>query len=178
MTKKRGHYFIFLFSFVFLCSALCIYMGQGQDIIRPRLENSRVYRMGVPADRHWVSTGFDVERGEVIHFMADGTISLQKGNPKAYCDPNGYNLKTMQQPIEDKNIGSLIGRVILLISIEEDEETGEEIRNEIIKEFYIGGETEVAMPLDGELQLGINELVVEDNEGAFQVRMYLVDERL
>jgi hypothetical protein len=177
MTKKRIHYFIFHFYFVFLCGVFCVYMVQGQDIKRPRLEKNRIYRMGVPADRHWVGTGFDVERGEVIHFMADGTISLQKGNPKAYCDPNGYNLKTMQQPIVDENIGSLIGRVILLISIEEDEETGEEIRNEIIKEFYIGGETEIAMPLGGELQLGINELVVEDNEGTFQVRMYLIDEQ-
>ena len=177
MIKKRRRYFIFRFSFVFLCSAFCVYLVQGQDIKRPRLENNRIYRMGVPADRHWVSTGFDVKRGEVIHFTADGTISLQKGNPKAYCDPNGYNLKTMQQPIVEENIGSLIGRVVLLISIEEDEETGEEIRNEIIKEFYIGGEKEIAMPIWGELQLGINELVVEDNEGTFQVRMYLADKR-
>jgi len=177
MTEEKRHPFLFLLSFVSLCTALCIYAVQGQDIKRPRLENNRVYRTGVPSDRHWVSTGFDVERGEVIRFRADGTISLQKGNPKAYCDPEGYNLRTMQQPIGDKNIGSLIGRVVLLISIEEDEKTGEEIRNEIIKEFYIGGESEVAMPIGGELQLGINELVVEDNEGTFQVRMYLVNGR-
>ncbi len=177
MTEEKRHPFIFLFSFVFFCIVFCICAVQGQDIKRPRLENNRIYRIGVQADQHWVSTGFDVERGEVIHFKADGTISLQKGNPKACCDPDGYNLRTMQQPIADKNIGSLIGRIVLLISIEEDEETGEEIRNEIIKEFYIGTETEIAMPLRGELQLGVNELVVEDNEGSFQVRMYLVDER-
>lgn len=164
---------IFVFGAIFYC--IDAFTSQDQDIVRPRLEENKVYRIEIPANRHWVSTGFDVENGETIYFSAEGTISLQKGNPRAYCDPNGYDLKTMQQPITDKNIGSLIGRVVLLISIEEDEETGEEIRNEIIKEFYIGKNNEVVMPIEGELQLGINELVVEDNEGSFKAYMRLID---
>ncbi|MFW6123714.1 MAG: hypothetical protein ACOC5G_00670 [Acidobacteriota bacterium] len=170
MTKR------IIFFLIFVAVFICIYLDPGQDIKRPRLEKNRVYSIEIPANRHWVSTGFDVEKGDIIYFRAEGTISLQRGNPKAYCDPNGYNLKTMQQPITDKNLGALIGRVVLLISVEEDEETGEETRNEIIKEFYIGENSKVVMPIQGELQLGINELVVEDNEGSFQVFTRLIEE--
>ncbi len=171
---KRKSLFSFLFTLLSCASGVLFLLGQDRE--RPRLEENKIYRIEVPADRHWVSTGLDVEKRERIFFSAEGTVSLQKGNPRAYCDPDGYNLKTMQQPITDKNIGALIGRIVLLISIEEDEETGEEIRNEIIKEFFIGSKNEVEMPLGGELQLGINELVVEDNEGAFTVNMHLSGE--
>ncbi|MBD3413605.1 MAG: hypothetical protein GF421_04135 [Candidatus Aminicenantes bacterium] len=165
---------------IFLISG-CFFIGlwafQELEIQRPRLESNRIYWLEVNADSHWMSTGYDVEKGDIIDFNAEGTISLQQGNPKAYCDPDGYNLMTMQQPITDQNLGALIGRVVLLISIEEDEETGEEVRNEIIKEFYIGKRNQIMMPIGGELQLGINELVVEDNEGSFQVKMRSIDER-
>jgi hypothetical protein len=176
MTENRMHFLIFVTFFVYGIIFLCVHPVRGQDIKRPKLKKTKVYSTEIPANQHWISTGFNVEKGETIYFRAEGTVSLQKGNPKAYCDPNGYNLKTMQQPITDKNLGALIGRVVLLISIEEDEETGEEIRNEIIKEFYIGDSSEVVMPIQGELQLGINELVVEDNEGSFQVFMRLIEE--
>jgi hypothetical protein len=175
MSKKRSGSIIFLIVFVFFSGIFCLDAFQNQDRKRPRIENNQIYWIQVPADHHWVDTGFDVERGEIIYFKAEGTLSLQKGNPKAYCDPDGYSLKTMQQPLTDQNIGALIGRVVLLISIEKDEETGEEIRNEIVKEFFIGRESEVIMPIKGELHLGINELVVEDNGGSFQVHMELIN---
>ena len=67
----------------------------------------------------------------------------------------------------------MIGKVILLISVEVDEETGEEIRNEIVEIFNIGAQRLVAMPIDGNLLLGINELVVEDNGGSLLVEFDL-----
>ena len=67
----------------------------------------------------------------------------------------------------------MIGKVVLLISIEIDEETGEETRNEIVELFYIGSEKMVSMPLDGRLYLGINENVVEDNTGQYTVDIRL-----
>ena len=63
--------------------------------------------------------------GQEVHFRASGGISLQVGNPMAYCGPDGYDLRTLQQPLQDNNIGAVIGKVVLLISIEIDEETGE-----------------------------------------------------
>lgn len=130
-------------------------------------------RISISSRTQWTDTGFDVNEGQVVHFNAKGSISLQKGNPMAYCGPEGYNLQTIQQPLRDRNIGALIGKVVKLISVEIDEETGEEIRNEILKQFYIGADQKVVIPIDGRLFLGINENVVEDNEGEYTVRIYL-----
>jgi hypothetical protein len=142
---------------------------------RPVLETGRFYRIGVPADVPWTDTRFDVKAGQRITFLARGGISLQQGNPRGYCGPDGLGFSTVQQPIPDTNFGALIGKVVLLISVEVDEETGEETRNEIIEYFYIGSEQSVEMPIDGGLFLGINELVVEDNSGILSVQFELIE---
>lgn len=138
------------------------------------LETDDVIRVKVLADVRWTHTGIEVREGEEFRFAASGGISLQKGNPMAYCDPDGYKLKTVQQPLPDWNIGALIGRVVHLVSVEIDEETGEEVRNEVEEKFYIGSENRVKMPLSGHLFLGINENVVDDNSGQYEVKMYRV----
>ena len=56
-----------------------------------------------------------------------------------------------------------------------DEETGEEIRNEIHEDFFIGKENEVRMPLNGSLYLGINESLASDNAGEFRAEFYLLE---
>lgn len=147
-----------------------------QDQPKNPIKPQKVYRMTVLSEKTWTETGLDVIKGQRIHFEAEGGISLQMGNPIAYCDPEGYSMKTVQQPLEDKNIGALVGKVVKLISIEEDEETGEEIRNEKTELFYIGSENEVRMPLSGKLHLGINEDVTEDNAGEYRVKFYLLEE--
>ena len=53
-----------------------------------------------------------------------------------------------------------------------DEETGEEIRDEIEEIFFIGSGARVTMPMDGRLYLGINENLVVDNDGVFHVLIY------
>lgn len=138
-------------------------------------KESRVYRLVVTADKSWIDTGLDIEEEQEVYFKASGMISLQKGNPMAYCGPDGYNLKTVQQPLPEKNIGVLIGKVVHLVSVEIDEETGEEIRNEIVEEFHIGEEKRVRMPIGGRLFLGINENVVGDNSGEYEVILVLGD---
>ena len=124
----------------------------------------------------WTDTKYDVDEDQEINFRASRMISLQMGNPIAHCGPDGYDLKTLQQPLRDKNIGALIGRVIQLISIEIDEETGEETRNELIEDFYIGSSNTIRMPISGRLFLGINENVVEDNSGEYIVLFYIDEE--
>jgi hypothetical protein len=143
-----------------------------QELSQP-LEPDRVYQLTVSSNTQWTDTGYDVQQSQVVHFRASGGISLQVGNPMAYCGPDGYDLKTLQQPLQDNNIGALIGKVVLLISVEIDEETGEETRNEIEEAFYIGSEQRVSMPIDGRLFLGINENVVQDNSGQFVVNIRL-----
>ena len=63
----------------------------------------------------------------------------------------------------------LIGKVVKLISVETDEETGEEKRNEQTAYFFIGRGTLATIPMDGRLYLGVNDIVFPDNEGYFQV---------
>ncbi len=120
----------------------------------------------------WTDTGMDVAEGQELYFRAVGQISLQRGNPVTYCGPEGYSYRSLQQPLQDQNIGALIGKVYFLISVEVDEETGEEIRNEREEVFYIGPANRVVMPMAGRLFLGINENLVVDNEGTFTVAIY------
>ena len=148
--------------------------NDSQVVTRLGLNPERIYRMSIPSNVHWTDSGFDVKANQEIFFNAVGIISLQQGNPMAYFGPEGYELKTVQQPIRDENLGALIGRIVLLISVEVDEETGKETRHEIIKEFFIGKRNRVIIPIDGQLFLGINELVVADNSGELRVEFQLV----
>jgi hypothetical protein len=128
--------------------------------------------VAVPGNTAWSDTGLDVLEGQEILFRAVGQISLQRGNPVTYCGPEGYNYRSLQQPLHERNIGALIGKVYFLISVETDEETGEEIRNEREEIFYIGSASRIRMPMAGRLFLGINENLVVDNEGVFTVLIY------
>ena len=134
--------------------------------------------ISVSGERAWTDTGMDVTEGQEIYFRAVGQISLQKGNPVTYCGPEGYSYRSLQQPLQDQNIGSLIGKVYFLISIEVDKETGEEVRNEREEIFYIGPASRIIMPMAGRLFLGINENIVVDNEGIFTVVIYSITEGL
>ncbi len=148
---------------------------QEQRTLGLKFVSGRIFRLTVPSNVQWTDTGYDVEGDQTLSFSASGGISLQVGNPMAYCGPDGYDLKTVQQPIQNQNIGALIGKVVLLISIEVDEETGKEKRNEMVEVFHIGSGRTVSMPISGRLFLGINENVAEDNSGQFTVDIRMMD---
>jgi len=145
---------------------------ESSQSVPPDLEP--VKQMTVSGVSNWTDTGLDVVEGQEYVVRATGGISLQRGNPTAYCGPDGYDLKTAQQPLPDRNIGALVGRVVLLISVEKDPETKKEIRNERIEVFYIGSESRVMMPLKGRFFLGINENVAGDNSGEFKASIFRV----
>lgn len=140
--------------------------------------SQRMLEMLVSADNAWTDTGVDVAEGQEVYFRADGQISLQRGNPVTYCGPEGYNYRSLQQPLQDQNIGALIGKVYFLISVEVDEETGEEIRNEREEIFYVGPSNRIIMPMTGRLFLGINENLVADNGGVFTALIYAGTQKL
>ena len=123
----------------------------------------------VVGDMAWADAGIDVVQGQEVSFQAEGLISLQKGNPQAECGPEGYDLRTVQQPLTDRNLGALIGKVVVAVSVIKDEKTGEEKTDEVSELFFVGAGNRVAMPTAGRLFLGINELIVGDNAGAFTV---------
>lgn len=164
---------LLIFSWILLSWLLLVAIGD-KSVFSQELKNQQIFRITVPANQSWTDTGLEVVEGQAIIFDASGIICLQQGNPIANCGPDGYKLKTVQQPLPDQNIGSLIGKVVQLISVETDKETGQEIRNEITKEFYIGPTARVRMPLSGHLFLGVNENLVADNSGEFKVIIYLL----
>lgn len=194
MLKKNNrnlkHRFRSVAFFCFLAAALLFSLNaQEQEKkqekeelqVMPRIELKNpllpgpFHEINVPSYVFWTDTSFDVFEGQEIRFITEPNrkISLQSGNPVAWCGPDGKNLKTIQQPIKGENFGALIGRVVRLVSIEIDEESGKEIRNELIRYFYIGSENDIIMPMEGRLYLGINEIVVQDNTGYFRVTFYL-----
>jgi len=123
----------------------------------------------VPGNAAWTDTGIEVIQGQEVEFAAEGTLSLQKGNPQADCGPDGYDLRTLQQPLTDRNLGALIGKVVIGITVIKDAKTGQEKTDEAAEFFYIGARSRVEMPAKGRLFLGINELVIGDNAGEFTV---------
>jgi hypothetical protein len=133
-------------------------------------------KMVVSGSSTWTDTGLDVEEGQQIFVKGTGGISLQRGNPTAFCGPEGKNLQTAQQPLPDKNIGALVGRVVRLISVSIDPATKKETRNELIEVFYIGSESRVLIPIRGRLFLGINENIAGDNSGEFNASIFRVKE--
>jgi hypothetical protein len=149
---------------------------EARGFIIPILGIQTGLEVSVMSQVDWTDTGLDVVEGQEFIFRAVGQISLQKGNPVTYCGPDGYNYQSLQQPLQDQNIGSLIGKVYFLISVEVDEETGEEIRNEREEIFYIGSFSRITIPMDGRLYLGINENLVVDNDGVFHVLIYTYEQ--
>jgi hypothetical protein len=133
-----------------------------------------VKEMVVPGISTWTDTGLDVEEGQEFVIKASGGISLQRGNPTAFCGPEGLDLKTAQQPLPDRNIGALVGRVVLLISITKDPENKKEFRNERIEAFYVGSESRITITLKGRLYLGVNDNVAGDNSGEFRASIFRV----
>lgn len=168
-SRKPGVVGKFLKGIGIFCLMVQVFGAAG----RGGVDQARWIQVTVASEISWTDTGLEVREGEEITFRGEGGISLQRGNPMAYCGPDGYDLRTVQQPIRDKNIGALIGSVVQLISLEIDEKTGEEIRNELVEYFYIGSGNTVKMPLTGHLFLGVNENLVQDNEGKFSVEIRL-----
>jgi hypothetical protein len=131
------------------------------------VSETRIVR--VAGDTAWTDTGIEVVLGQTLAFQAEGRLSLQKGNPQAECGPDGYDLRTVQQPLTERNLGALIGKVVVSVTVIEDEKTGEKKTEEVAELFYVGMRNRVEMPAAGRLFLGINELVVGDNSGEFAV---------
>jgi len=131
-----------------------------------------VKELVIPGDAGWVDTGIDVEEGDEFFFRGEGEISLQKGNPEAACGPDGAEIQGLQQPVPDQNLGGLAGKVGWVLAVRTDEKTREEVRDELVRYFFIGHEQDVVMPIRGRLYIGVNENVVKDNDGEFRVTIF------
>ncbi len=168
---KKGVLSFFVLELSFFLSFLLISAVERSLALATSEERTLV--ISVPGNTDWTDTGLDVREGQEIYFYANGRITLQVGNPDADCGPAGYNLRTVQQPLQDQNLGALIGKVVISVNVVVDKETGEEKKEEVARVFFIGAEGRVEMPASGRLFLGINENVVGDNAGRFGVTLII-----
>ncbi len=99
----------------------------------------------------WTNSGWVVRKGQKIRIMANGRISLGNGR---YSAPTGIStLPDAQKLIKNEPTGGLI------VVIGDD-------NNDFI---FVGADREFIAERDGALFLGINEGVLADNSGSFNV---------
>ncbi len=108
----------------------------------------------------WTNSGWVVKKGQRIRIVAeDGTVSLGKGH-NAPASGLG-DLEDGQKLLKNVPTGALIAVI------------GED-NNEFI---YIGSEREFTAIRDGALFLGINEGNLNDNSGAFNVKIEILPDK-
>lgn len=108
--------------------------------------------IAVPGNQQWTPTGITVRKGDVVRFNTTGEVQFTP-------DPNDIAVSAGSKaqkyvggaPLPRNFAGALIARV----------GNGEP--------FPIGDQTQVTMPADGQLFLGINDDNVSDNRGGFRV---------
>jgi hypothetical protein len=106
----------------------------------------------VPANQQWVATGLTVRRGETVNFRSSGQIQLSAdANDRAQVTGAFGGRRAAGAPMPNILAGALIGRI----------GNGQP--------FAIGDQASIPMPASGPLYLGINDDVLNDNQGQFQV---------
>jgi hypothetical protein len=103
----------------------------------------------VPATQAWTDTGIDVVQGQRLAISASGEVAYAPGRlSNAGGDPAEHNAAF---PVGNWPVGALIAKI------------GSS------KPFPIGAAQTLAMPASGRLMLGVNDTILTDNSGAFQV---------
>lgn len=161
---------LFFFSLAFSAASLASRSGRQQEAPQ---DFELVKTILVVASTAWTNTALDVKKGQEYYFEATGTASLQKDNPVATCGPEGLNLRTMQQPLPDQNLGALLCKIREKTDVTEDKQTGEKTSRDFGEILFIGKSNRIIVFSSGRLMLGLNENVTGDNEGGFEVKIYL-----
>ena len=106
----------------------------------------------VPGNQQWVSSGLTVRRGEVLSFQSTGEVRLSgDGGDVAGVAGSRRQRYAGGSPLPQHFAGALIGRI----------GNGQP--------FPIGDQASIPMPAAGILWLGINDDVVADNAGQYNV---------
>ncbi len=106
----------------------------------------------------WTNSGWVVKKGQRIHIVGDGQVSLGKGK---MSPPSGLgDLQDEQKLLKSVPTGALIAVI------------GDD-NNDFI---YVGAEREFTATRDGALFLGINEGNLDDNSGTFSVKIEIYPE--
>ena len=104
----------------------------------------------------WTNSGWVVKKGQVVRITGTGTISLGRGQT---ATPSGLaDLEDEQKLLKAVPTGALLAVI------------GDD-NNDFI---YIGSSREFTAARDGALYLGVNEGNLNDNTGAFDVKIEIV----
>lgn len=101
----------------------------------------------------WTNSGFVVRKGQKVRVIGGGNVSL--GNGKSTGPSGLYDVEDTSKLLKSVPTGALIAVI------------GDD-NNEFI---YIGSERTFTATRDGALFLGVNEGKLNDNSGAFEVRI-------
>lgn len=107
----------------------------------------------VLANQRWVSTGITVRQGQTVSFQSAGRSQLS-GDATDLAGPAGSEVGRRAAggaQIANDLVGALVGRIGLGPA------------------FGIGDQSSIAMPGSGELFLGVNDDMPNDNRGYYQV---------
>jgi len=107
----------------------------------------------------WTNSGWVVKKGQRIRISGEGTVSLGKGHTSPAA-----GLGELQ---DDQKLLKNVPTGALLAVIGDD-------NNDFI---YVGSEREFTAARDGALFLGINEGFLDDNSGAFNVKVEIVPDK-
>ncbi len=109
----------------------------------------------VPANQLWTPTSIRVNQGDRLTLSTTGQIQLRPNDPKDVAISAGSLTQRLapNSPLPKALAGALIGRI----------DSGQP--------FGIGNQTSIVAPASGLLYLGINDDVVSDNSGQFQVTL-------
>lgn len=122
---------------------------QPQTPSAPDLSGGRA-TFNVPGNQAWTPTGITVQQGQILGFQATSEVRLSS-RADDRVPPAGGARQRVAGPLASAPRGALIGRI----------DNGQP--------FLIGNQSMVRMPAAGQLFLGINDDVVDDNGGEFQV---------
>src|SRR5688572_24706049 len=125
--------------------------GATANDLDPGLDSPGSVRVSATAG--WVSTGMRVRRGDVVLFETTGEVQLSTNGADRARSAGSPSRNAPNSPVPSVGAGALIGRV----------GSGQP--------FAIGDQTSVPMPNDGLLYLGVNDDALQDNTGAFVVRV-------
>lgn len=101
----------------------------------------------------WTNSGWVVRKGQRIRILGNGRVSLGNGR---FSTPTGI----VSLPDNEKLMKSVATGALIAVIGDDN--------NDFI---YVGGEREFIAERDGALFLGVNEGNLEDNSGAFDVRI-------
>jgi hypothetical protein len=136
-----------------------IYMSRPSDSgMASTSPGQATHTVTVQGRQQWTPTNITVRRGQTLRFETSGEVMLDRN---VGSNPGGnVDMFDREGPVPSAPTGALIGRV-----------GGTAARGGGGTPFLVGDRTSVVMPADGQLFLGINDRVLNDNSGAYEVKI-------